>query len=181
VDKLFGIPVDQLLTILLAVFGGVAALLAFSALRNRVAFKMASRNIPRRRAQTALIVLGLMLATLLFSASFTTGDTLTNSFRTMSTKSLGQVDVQVKSDAPSPSAMQMGPVPGSRDAYFDADLTNKVRKRLADDPSVSGVASLAAESASVVSPNDYHAALRHVHPPNTFLHHGLRAPLPPRS
>jgi putative ABC transport system permease protein len=152
VDKLFGIPVDQLLTILLAVFGGVAALLAFSALRNRVAFKMASRNIPRRRAQTALIVLGLMLATLLFSASFTTGDTLTNSFRTMSTKSLGQVDVQVKSDAPSRSAMQMGPVPGSRDAYFDADLTNKVRKRLADDPSVSGVASLAAESASVVSP-----------------------------
>jgi putative ABC transport system permease protein len=63
VDKLFGIPVDQLLTILLAVFGVVAALLAFSALRNRVAFKMAARNIPRRRAQTALIVVGLMLAT----------------------------------------------------------------------------------------------------------------------
>src|SRR3712207_5837617 len=150
VDKLFGIPVDQLLTILLAVFGVGAALLAFSALRNRVAFKMGARNIPRRRAQTALIVLGLMLATLLFSASFTTGDTLTNSFRSMTTESLGEVDVQVKSDSPSPSGMQMGAAHSSRDSYFDADLAEKVRNQLAEDKGVAGVAPLAAESASVV-------------------------------
>jgi putative ABC transport system permease protein len=151
VDKLFGIPIDLLLTILLAVFGIGAALLAFSAVRNRVAFKMAARNIPRRRAQTALIVLGLMLATLLFSASFVTGDTLTNSFRTMATESLGEVDVQVKSDAPSQDAMQMGNVPNSRDAYFDAGLADEARDRLSDDGEVAGVAPLAAESASVVS------------------------------
>jgi putative ABC transport system permease protein len=151
VDKLFGIPIDLLLTILLAVFGAGAALLAFSAVRNRVAFKMAARNILRRRAQTALIVLGLMLATLLFSASFVTGDTLANSFRTMATASLGEVDVQVKSDAPSENAMQMGNVPSSRDAYFDAGLADEARDRLADDGEVAGVAPLAAESASVVS------------------------------
>ena len=150
-DKLFGIPIDLLLTILLAVFGIGAALLAFSAVRNRVAFKMAARNIPRRRAQTALIVLGLMLATLLFSASFVTGDTLTNSFRTMFTASLGEVDVQVKSDAPSENAMQMGNVPTSRDAYFDAALADEARDRLSDDGEVAGVAPLVAESASVVS------------------------------
>ncbi len=150
-DKLFGIPIDLLLTILLAVFGIGAALLAFSAVRNRVAFKMAARNIPRRRAQTALIVLGLMLATLLFSASFVTGDTLTNSFRTMATASLGEVDVQVKSDAPSENAMQMGNVPTSPDAYFDAGLADEARDRLSDDGEVAGVAPLAAESASVVS------------------------------
>ena len=150
-DKLFGIPIDLLLTILLAVFGSGAALLAFSAARNRVAFKMAARNIPRRRAQTVLIVLGLMLATLLFSASFVTGDTLTNSFRTMATASLGEVDVQVKSDAPSQNAMQMGNVPTSPDAYFDAGLADEARDRLAGDEEVAGVAPLAAESASVVS------------------------------
>ena len=150
-DKLFGIPIDLLLTILLAVFGIGAALLAFSAVRNRVAFKMAARNILRRRAQTALIVLGLMLATLLFSASFVTGDTLTNSFRTMATASLGEVDVQVKSDAPSQNAMQMGNVPTSPDAYFDAGLADEARDRLAGDEEVAGVAPLAAENASVVS------------------------------
>ena len=150
-DKLFGIPIDLLLTILLAVFGAGAALLAFSAVRNRVAFKMAARNIPRRRAQTVLIVLGLMLATLLFSASLVTGDTLTNSFRTMFTASLGEVDVQVKSDAPSENAMQMGNVPTSPDAYFDAGLADEARDRLAGDEEVAGVAPLAAENASVVS------------------------------
>ena len=142
-DKLFGIPIDQLLAILLAVFGAGASLLALSALRNRVSFKMAARNIPRRRAQTALIVLGLMLATLLCSASFTTGDTLTNSFRTMTTASLGEVDVQVKFDSPSPSGMQMGAAQSSRDSYYDADLADKVRDRLAEDGRVAGVAPLA--------------------------------------
>src|ERR687889_2637650 len=140
-DKLFGVPVDQLLTILLAVFGGVAALLAFSALRNRVAFKMASRNIPRRRAQTALIVLGLMLATLLFSASFTTGDTLTNSLRLQSLESLGQVDVQVQADGAGASGQQeFGESTSERAGYFDAKVADKVRDRLSGENHVSGVA-----------------------------------------
>lgn len=150
-EKLFGVPVDQLLTILLAIFGLGAAVLAFSALRNRVALKMAIRNLPRRRSQTALIVLGLMLATLLFSASFTTGDTLTNSFREMAVEPIGEVDVEVKSDAPTPQSMQMVAAPGSRDAYFDASLTDDVRDRLSSDGDVAGVAPLAKESASVVS------------------------------
>src|SRR3712207_2665283 len=92
-----------------------------------------------------------MLATLLFSASFVTGDTLTNSSRAMATASLGEVDVQVKSDAPSQNAMQMGNVPTSPDPYFDAGLADEARDRLSDDGEVAGVAPLAAESASVVS------------------------------
>ena len=78
-EELFGVPTQQLLWILLAVFGAGALILGLSALRNRVSFRMAARNLPRRRTQTILVVLGLMLATMLFSASFTTGDTLTNS------------------------------------------------------------------------------------------------------
>ncbi len=152
-DKLFGVPIDQLLTVLVAVFGTGAALLALSALRNRVVFKMGVRNIPRRRAQTSLIVLGLMLATLLFSASFTTGDTLTNSFRTMATESLGEVDVQVKSDAPSQGGMQMGATPDSRAAYFGAGLADDVRGRLGDDEEIAGVAPLISENASVAAPS----------------------------
>ena len=48
-------------------------------LRNRVLFRLGVRNIPRRRAQTTLIVLGLMLSTLIISAAFTTGDTVQRS------------------------------------------------------------------------------------------------------
>ena len=42
-------------------------------------FKLGVRNIPRRRAQTTLIVLGLMLSTVIISAAFTTGDTVDRS------------------------------------------------------------------------------------------------------
>src|SRR5215213_2347269 len=98
VEELFGVPTQQLVWILLAVFGAAAMILGLSALRNRVSFRMAARNLPRRRTQTILVVLGLMLATMLFSASFTTGDTLTNSLRLQSLENLGQVDVQVQAD-----------------------------------------------------------------------------------
>ena len=73
-EKLFGVPVNQLMVALLVVFGVGVAVMVVVAIRNRVIFKLALRNAPRRRAQAALIVLGLMLATLLFSASFATGD-----------------------------------------------------------------------------------------------------------
>ncbi len=88
-ETLFGIPTEQLMYALLAATGAGALILGLSALRNRVAFKMAVRNIPRRKSQSALIVLGLMLATMLFSASFTTGDTLTNSLRTQALENIG--------------------------------------------------------------------------------------------
>ena len=97
---------------LLAVFGAGALILISLALRNRVAFKMAARNIPRRKTQSVLIVAGLMLATLLFSASFTTGDTLTNSIRTQALEQIGQTDVVVKKDARSPAASS--PVPNKQ-------------------------------------------------------------------
>ena len=105
-EELFGVPTEQLMWYLLAVFGAGALILGLSALRNRVSFRMAARNLPRRRAQTVLVVLGLMLATMLFSASFTTGDTLTNSLRVQALKNLGQVDVQVQAEGSGASGQQ---------------------------------------------------------------------------
>src|ERR671916_1969858 len=127
-ETLFGVPTDQLMYVLLAVFGAGALILGLSALRNRVAFKMAVRNIPRRKSQSVLIVLGLMLATMLFSASFTTGDTLTNSLRLQSLESLGQVDVQVQADGAGASGQQeFGESTSERAGYFDAKVADKVR------------------------------------------------------
>src|SRR5829696_3456146 len=132
--------------ILIAVFGAGALILGLAALRNRVSFRMAARNLPRRRTQTILVVLGLMLATMLFSASFTTGDTLTNSLRVQSLENLGQVDVQVQAEGSNASGQQQfGQTTSERAGYFDANLADKVRDRL------SGVAPAAIETVPVTA------------------------------
>src|SRR5918998_944056 len=158
-DTLFGIPTNQLTLVLLGVFAAGALILASLALRDRTSFRMAGRNIPRRKAQSALIVAGLMLATVLFSAAFTTGDTLTNSLRVQALENIGRVDVVVRAEQPeSGSAVAFGPgagvaqAPEARERYFDAKLADEVRDRLADEENVAGVAPLAKESVPVTAP-----------------------------
>ena len=151
-EELIGVPTQQLMWILLAVFGASALILGLSALRNRVSFRMAARNLPRRRTQTILVVLGLMLATMLFSASFTTGDTLTNSLRVQSLENLGQVDVQVQADGSNASGQQQfGDTSSERASYFDAAVAGEVRDRLSDENHVSGVAPAAIETVPVTA------------------------------
>src|SRR5215212_1648904 len=152
VEELFGVPTQQLVWILLAVFGAAALLLGLSALRNRVSFRMAARNLPRRRTQTILVVLGLMLATMLFSVSFTTGETLTNSLRAQSLEDLGQVDVQVQAKGSNASGQQQfGQTTSERAHYFDSKFADKVRDRLSDKDRVSGVAPAAIETLPVTA------------------------------
>src|SRR5215211_5448280 len=157
--ELFGIPTEQLTFVLLAIFTIGALILAFLAVRDRVAFKMAVRNAPRRPTQTALILLGLMLATLLFSVAFTTGDTLTNSLRIQALKNIGRVDVVVRAEQPeSRGGAAFGPGAGgpsaaeARERYFDVDLVGEIRERLSGVGSVAGVAPLAKETVPVTSP-----------------------------
>jgi putative ABC transport system permease protein len=151
-EELFGVPTTQLMWTLLAVFGVGAALILLSALRNRVSFRMAARNLPRRRAQTALVVLGLMLATMLFSASFTTGDTLTNSLRLQSLENLGQVDVQVLADGQdSQEGGPFGEATAERARYFDESVADDARERLSEKDRVAGVAPLATETVPVTA------------------------------
>jgi putative ABC transport system permease protein len=158
-DTLFGIPTNQLTLVLLGVFAAGVLILASLALRDRTSFRMAVRNIPRRKAQSALILAGLMLATVLFSAAFTTGDTLTNSLRVQALESIGRVDVVVRAEQPeSESAVAFGPgagvaqAPEARERYFDAKLADEVRDRLADEENVAGVAPLAKESVPATAP-----------------------------
>src|SRR5918993_5526126 len=158
-DELFGIPTNQLTLVLLGVFAAEALILASLAARDRISFRMAVRNVPRRKAQSALIVTGLMLATVLFSAAFTTGDTLTNSLRVQALENIGRVDVVVRAEQPeSGSAVAFGPgagvaqAPEARERYFDAKLADEVRDRLADEEIVAGVAPLAKESVPVTAP-----------------------------
>jgi putative ABC transport system permease protein len=158
-DELFGIPTGQLTLVLLAIFGAGVLILAVLAVRDRTSFRMAVRNVPRRKTQTALIVVGLMLATLLFSAAFTTSDTLTNSLRSQALENIGRVDVVVKAKQPeSGGGVPFGPgvgtaaAPEAREKYFDESLAHEIRDQLSGVESVAGVTALAKETVPATSP-----------------------------
>src|SRR5215831_4602267 len=113
----------------------VLILLGFAAF-NRVLLVMALRNIPRRRAQTALIVVGLMLASLIITASFTVGDTLTYSLQSIEMKQIGGIDEAVaRQSTPTPAGA------GTTDAdFFTTAQAAAAVDRARSDPNVDSAA-----------------------------------------
>src|SRR5258708_9545683 len=93
--SLFGIPMDTLMVWMLGIFLVVTFIVAVLAVFNRLFFKMGLRNIPRRRAQTILIIIGLMLSTVIITSAFGTGDTLSYSVRSSVVTGIGYVDEAV--------------------------------------------------------------------------------------
>jgi putative ABC transport system permease protein len=142
-ETLFGIPMGQLSAGLTGFFLFGTAIIAILAMRNVVMFKMAIRNIPRRRAQSTLIVVGLMLATLLFSASFATGDTISNSFRLKALSVIGQVDEVVRSESVDNT--------GRRD-FFEYSVYERIRDGLEGAP-VDGVMPAVNFAVPVIAPS----------------------------
>ncbi|WP_017606258.1 ABC transporter permease [Nocardiopsis alkaliphila] len=84
-------------TILVIAVLAPLALLALPALtaRGRLSVRIATRNVTRRPAQTLLVVMGLSLAALLFSASFSLESALHHAMRAQQTADLGKVDAVV--------------------------------------------------------------------------------------
>src|SRR6185503_11139469 len=92
VSELFGIPLDTLLVALAIGLGIAFGILLVLALRNPVLVRLGVRNFGRRRARTALVVLGLMLGTTIVAAALVTGDTMSQTIRTTATQALGESD-----------------------------------------------------------------------------------------
>src|SRR5438128_11971315 len=99
-ETLFGVSMDAIMVVVLTLSILVLAVVALFAWRKPIITALALRNIPRRRAQTVLIVFGLMLAMLLVTAAFGTGDTMTYSIRQAFTAGLGGIDLTVKKTNP---------------------------------------------------------------------------------
>ncbi|MGB4862307.1 MAG: FtsX-like permease family protein, partial [Tepidiformaceae bacterium] len=98
-NELFGVSMNLIAGISVVITAAILLFVAYIAWRNPVMFKLGLRNIPRRKAQTALIVIGLMLSTLIMSAAFGTGDTLTTSVTSEVYSILGQSDEWISWDA----------------------------------------------------------------------------------
>ena len=91
-DELFGLSMNWIMVGLLAILLPSLALIGVMGWRNPVMLKMGLRNIPRRRAQTALIIVGIMISTLIMAAAFGTGDTINFSIRSQAVDALGPID-----------------------------------------------------------------------------------------
>ncbi|MDE0068730.1 MAG: FtsX-like permease family protein [Caldilineaceae bacterium] len=72
--------------------GLILAGLALLSLRNPIIGKLGVRNIPRRPMQSALIVLGLTLSTMIIVSALSLGDTLENTVRRQTIDAYGQID-----------------------------------------------------------------------------------------
>jgi putative ABC transport system permease protein len=132
-NDIFGLPMAGLMVGLLILLAASLSIVALVAWRRPVIFKLGVRNIPRRRAQTTLIVIGLMLSTLIISAALGTGDTLHHSLTKDSYENLGHVDQLVvpSSEFEAPNA--------DTNVKFDASNLAIVENALAENGSVDGV------------------------------------------
>ena len=62
-QKVFGIPIDTLLAVLVIALVGALGIVAVLAIRHPVLVKLGVRNVGRRRGRTALIVASVPLLT----------------------------------------------------------------------------------------------------------------------
>jgi len=92
VTSYFGAPPVTVAAWMAGAVGVILLILLVLVAFNRVLLKMALRNIPRRRAQTVLILFGLMLATLIITASLAVGDTLGYSLQAIQMRQIGGID-----------------------------------------------------------------------------------------
>ena len=98
-NEIFGIPADTLLIVLLAVTGLILSVVALIAWRYPLPFRLGFRNIARRRSQTALVIGGLALSTMIITSALGIGDTIDYSSKVQVYEDLGGVDILIGTTA----------------------------------------------------------------------------------
>ena len=136
-NTLFGAPMGDIMRAMLVVFMLITAVVATLALRNPLLVKLGLRNIPRRRAQTILIIVGLMLSTVIITSAFGTGDTVSYSIRSSSVDTLGAIDETVTNNAGAGNSFT-GRGRGG-DAFFPAGTAGLIQSRLGTGNDIDGV------------------------------------------
>jgi putative ABC transport system permease protein len=137
VNELFGLSMTAIMFVLLAIMAAAVLSVAFVAISNRVMFKMGLRNLPRRGLQTGLVVVGLMLATLITTAAFTTGDTIDYSISKVTYDDLQRTDLTLNpygEDSSHDPGASMGP----QEVYFNESGVGALEQQFAGDPDIDG-------------------------------------------
>ena len=98
-NEIFGVPATTLMIALLMVTGLVLLAVAFVAWRYTLSFRLGLRNLLRRRSQTALVIGGLALSTMIITSALGIGDTIDYSTKVQVYEDLGGVDIQISASA----------------------------------------------------------------------------------
>src|SRR6266511_1837057 len=149
--ELFGIPMGTLMLVLAVLTAAAAGAIGVLAARNRVFLKLGVRNLGRRRARSALIVVGLMLGTTIIAAALATGDTMSHTIRSTATRQLGETDEVVSAKGAAQNIPgELGQATGA--GYFDQATVAKVKAALAGSSLVDGVAGAIIEEVALQAP-----------------------------
>ena len=144
-EELFGLSMNVLMMVVLAIFLAAMAVMTILALRNRIMLKMGLRPIPRRMGQTILIIIGVMLSTVIISAAFGTGDTISFSIRNEVLKELKTID-EVIIPARAEADDSFGSVP-----YVPYRRFEELQAELADFEEIDGLVPAISESVPAVN------------------------------
>ena len=107
---------------LLGAVGLILLIMLLVSLGNRIVAKMGLRNIPRRPAQTVLIIFGLTLSTVIIVSSLSTGSTLSQSITSQAVDAYGTID-EVMAPPLLGTLAQFGIDPGSNQSA-EAEFEN---------------------------------------------------------
>ena len=138
----FGVPPITVAAWMAAAVGAILLVLLLFAGVNRILLRMSLRNIPRRRAQSVLIVFGVMLATLIITASLAVGDTSSYSLLSIQTNQIRGIDEAFT--RPGPNTVQGAGVSDS-DFFAPAQL-------VAVNAAAGSDSNIAATSDAIVAP-----------------------------
>jgi putative ABC transport system permease protein len=154
VNTIFGLPADALLKILLVLTGVIVAIVGLSAWLFPLPFRLGLRNLPRRKSQTALIIGGLALSTMIITSALGIGDTIDYSTKVGVYEDLGGIDIQISAQKPETEggfSFGSGPSQGmTEDAWFDAEIAAKVAA-LTDNEAIDAVAALVSQPLPVTN------------------------------
>ncbi len=115
--------------------------IAIIAIRNRFLIKLSLRNIPRRRTQSILIIVGLMLSSTIVAASLAIGDTITASIRNAVVDGIGDTDIRISK--PSFGVLD--------DPTITSEEIEEIAVKLYSDPRVDGIMPISTETAPVLN------------------------------
>ncbi len=120
-------------------------------------FVIGVRNIPRRVAQTVLIIIGLMLSTTIISAAFTVGDTVDHSITKMVYDTAGHVDETVQVGDTLLGEGENGSAVVRREAVPES-LAADLEQRFQGDSEINGFLPVILEPVAVSNPSTRQSA-----------------------
>src|SRR5258708_24054218 len=124
----------------------VAIVLGAAAWRNPLLLRLAWRNVPRRPGFAVLITLGLTIGTVILSSAVPTGDTMSQSVRTVVAGVLGSADEVVfipaavqRSGFDLAQSIASGSLLTGVTGYFPLANIQQVEALVRDDPRVAAI------------------------------------------